>query len=127
MCPGSLHIDRYVQDLYSRYHGRGLEVIGITESVQKIYNIWEETEEGASVPSLGIDDLKATLDGMLNHPWPDAELETGHPENRQVSDMFLISGWPFFIFIGPDGKILARDFSEAFGQARKILEEKFGE
>ena len=127
MCPGSLHIDRYVQDLYSRYHGRGLEVIGITESVQKIYNIWEETEEGASVPSLGIDDLKATLDGMLNHPWPDAELETGHPENRQVSDMFLISGWPFFIFIGPDGKILARDFSEAFGQAKKILEEKFGE
>lgn len=41
--------------------------------------------------------------------------------------MFLISGWPFFIFIGPDGKILARDFSEAFGQAKKILEEKFGE
>ena len=81
----------------------------------------------SSVPSLGIDDLKATLDGMLNHPWPDAELETGHPENRQVSDMFLISGWPFFIFIGPDGKILARDFSEAFGQAKKILEEKFGE
>ena len=95
--------------------------------MQKIYNIWEETEEGASVPSLGIDDLKATLDGMLNHPWPDAELETGHPENRQVSDMFLISGWPFFIFIGPDGKILARDFSDAFVQAEKILEEKFGE
>lgn len=45
----------------------------------------------------------------------------------QAFDMFLISGWPFFIFIGPDGKILARDFSEAFGQAKKILEEKFGE
>ena len=75
----------------------------------------------------GMDDFKATLNGMLNHPWPDAELDTGHPENRKVSDMFLISGWPFFIFIGPDGKILARDFSEAFDKAKKILEEKFGE
>ena len=76
---------------------------------------------------MGIDDFKATLDGMLNHPWPDAELETDHPENKQVSDIFLISGWPFFVFIGPDGKILARDYSEAFYQAKQILEEKFGE
>ena len=127
MCPGSLSIDRYVQDLFSKYRDRGLEVIGITESMQEIRDIWEKTKEGSSIPSLGIDDFKATLNGMLNHPWPDAELDTGHPENRKVSDMFLISGWPFFIFIGPDGKILARDFSEAFDQAKKILEEKFGE
>ena len=127
MCPGSLSIDRYVQDLFSKYRDRGLEVIGITESMQEIRDIWEKTKEGSSIPSLGIDDFKATLDGMLNHPWPDAELETDHPENKQVSDIFLISGWPFFVFIGPDGKILARDYSEAFYQAKQILEEKFGE
>ena len=127
MCPGSLSIDRYVQDLFSKYRDRGLEVIGITESMQEIRDIWEKTKEGSSIPSLGIDDFKATLDGMLNHPWPDAELETDHPENKQVSDIFLISGWPFFVFIGPNGKILARDYSEAFYQAKQILEEKFGE
>ena len=56
---------------------------------------------------------------MLEHPWKEAE--TGRAENQKTADTFMVSGLPYFIFIGPDGTILARDFQPAFYQAKETL------
>lgn len=123
MCPGSLSIDGKVIELYRKYGGSGLSVIGLTDSLEDIREFNDSTKEGSSVPGAGINDLKAVLEGMLDHPWPEAELDTGFPENRQTHDTLGISGLPFFVLIGPDGTILARDFFEAFDRTCGILEE----
>ena len=41
-----------------------------------------------------------------------------------MSETYRISGWPFFILIDPDGTLLARNFTEAFSEAKKILKEE---
>ena len=41
-------------------------------------------------------------------------------------DAYKFSGWPFFVLIGPDGKIEARGFTDAFFKARTLLDEKLG-
>ena len=43
-------------------------------------------------------------------------------EKRALS----IEGWPFFVLIGPDGTILARNYTNAFYQAKKILDKELG-
>ena len=121
MCPGSMQIDPEVQSLYSKYKNKGLCIIGITESIDEFRGFAEGIPEGTSSPSIGIDDLKARMDGMLAHPWPEAELKTGRAENQKTADTFMVSGLPYFIFIGPDGTILARDFQPAFYQAKETL------
>ena len=126
MCPGSMQIDPEVQSLYSKYKDKGLCIIGITESIDEFRGFAEGIPEGTSSPSIGIDDLKSRMDGMLAHPWPEAELKTGCVRNQAVSETFMITGWPYFILIGPDGTILARDFHEAFYEARTILNDRFG-
>ena len=121
MCPGSMQIDPEVQSLYSKYKDKGLCIIGITESIEEFRSLADGIPEGTSSPSIGIDDLKARMDGMLAHPWPEAELKTGRAENQKTADTFMVSGLPYFIFIGPDGTILARDFQPAFYQAKETL------
>ena len=69
---------------------------------------------------------KPVLAGMLEHGWIEAELETGHPENRQIMETYAIEGWPFFVLIGPDGTILARNYTNAFYRAKKILDKELG-
>lgn len=127
MCPGSMQIDPEVRALYGKYNGKGLSVIGLTESIDEFRNFAEGIPEGSSSPSIGIDDLKARVTEMLNHPWKEAETKTGRPENQETADTFLITGWPYFILIGPDGSILARDFHNAFHQAKTILDDRLGE
>lgn len=127
MCPGSMQIDPEVRALYGKYNGKGLSVIGLTESIDEFRNFAEGIPEDSSSPSIGIDDLKARVTEMLNHPWKEAETKTGRPENQETADTFLITGWPYFILIGPDGSILARDFHNAFHQAKTILDDRLGE
>ena len=115
LCPGSLYIDRQVTDLHDRYSGRGLEVIGLTESVASIREVYETTQTGGDAA------MSATLKGMLEHAWPEVELETDRPENAAINDSYEVSGWPFFILIGPDGRLLARGFTDAFYDAEEIL------
>ena len=76
--------------------------------------------------SLRIGAAAAVLAGMLEHGWIEAELETGHPENRQIMETYAIEGWPFFVLIGPDGTILARNYTNAFYRAKKILDKELG-
>jgi hypothetical protein len=73
-----------------------------------------------------VDDMRPVLAGMLEHGWIEAELETGHPENRQIMETYAIEGWPFFVLIDPDGTILARNYTNAFYQAKKILDKELG-
>ena len=77
-------------------------------------------------PSAGVEDMRPVLAGMLEHPWTEVEVETDHPDNRSLMDAYKFSGWPFFVLIGPDGKIEARGFTDAFFKARTLLDEKLG-
>lgn len=121
LCPGSIYIDSYVCGLYDKYHRKGLEVVGLTESIATIRDLYGQTLDSAHDS-----ELNATLGNMLKHKWTEVELETEYPENKNISDTYMISGWPFFILIGPDGTILARNFSEAFYESQEILEKELG-
>lgn len=121
LCPGSIQIDKYVCELHDRYKGKGLEVVGLTESVAVIKRLYEST--------LGSPDdaeLNATLGNMLKHPWKEVELETNYPDNQKMADTYHITGWPFFVLLSPKGTLLARNFSVAFNEARRILEKELG-
>lgn len=124
LCPGSMQVDASVQQLYSDYKESGLEVIGITESVEVVRNVWKELKGDSVIPGLGID-MKASLGGMLNHSWPETEFGNGIVENKDIIYRYLISGLPSFVFISPDGTLLAKGYHEAFYEAKKILEERF--
>lgn len=121
LCPGSIYIDRQVRDLSEKYREKGLQVVGLTESIADIRSVYESLPAGEKTPSAGVDDIRPVLASMLEHGWIEAELETGHPENRQIMEAYAIEGWPFFVLIGPDGTIQARNYTNAFYQAKKIL------
>lgn len=125
-CPGSMQIDPEVQDFYREYKDSGLSVVGLTASLEHFRSFADGVEPGSSAPELGIDDLKARVTGMLEHPWKEAETGTGHPENQKTADTFMISGLPYFLFIGPDGTILAKDFQPAFYHAKETLQKAVG-
>jgi hypothetical protein len=68
-------------------------------------------------------ELQPVLKNMLAHPWFDAE-KTGN--NVEIEISYIFGGLPFFVFISPDGKIIARDFSSAFYEAKNRMESEFG-
>ena len=111
LCPGSIYIDRQVRDLFEKYREKGLQVVGLTESIADIRSVYESLPAGEKTPSAGVDDIRPVLAGMLEHGWIEAELETGHPENRQIMEAYAIEGWPFFVLIGPDGTIQAVSYT----------------
>ncbi len=124
MCPGSLQIDSMVRDLYDRYSDKGLEVLGMTESLAQIREVHDGLSEKEKYQLPGVDDLRAVLGGMLEHPWKEVEVGGDNKENASLKDTFKIGGLPFFVFIGPDGTIRSRGFSEAFFKARDILDKE---
>jgi hypothetical protein len=103
LCPGSLMIDGEVTSLYAEYKER-LKVIGVTEDVASIKS-WYETV-GPSDKMMNME-LKPALESMVSHPWSDAE---NKGDNRQLAIDYAFAGLPFFVFIFPEGKILARGF-----------------
>lgn len=125
LCPGSIFIDQYVLKLHKIYNSRGLEVLGLTESLDMVRQNYESLPADRKVPSDGVDDMRPVLEGMLSHPWIEVEVED-RPDNKPVMDAFRITGWPFFALIGPDGKIRARGFGDAFDKSRKVLENELG-
>lgn len=120
LCPGSLMIDKDVIALYQKYKEH-LEVIGVTESIESISSLYEDIDENMEL--VGIK-LKPVLKNMLEHPWLDVELTK---ENEKISSDYEFGGMPFFIFISPEGKIIHREFHDAFYTARKELKSKFSE
>ncbi len=127
MCPGSIYIDRQVCGLFEKYRDKGLQVVGLTESIAAIRGVYESLPADQKTPSAGVDDMRPVLAGMLDHEWIEAELETGHPENRRIMEAYAIGGWPFFVLIGPDGTIRARNYTDAFYRAKKILARELDE
>ena len=126
MCPGSIYIDGQVRALYDKYKDKGLKMLGLTESIATIRQIYEGLPKDKKTEGPGVGDIRPVLGGMLEHGWTEAELETDQPGNKAVMNAFSISGWPFFVLIGPDGTILARDFTEGFYEARTILDKELG-
>lgn len=111
LCPGSMQVDGRVSKLYAE-NGEKLEVIGLTNSTEQIAKLARETKEGATVMGM---DFKKILTGMTSHPW--SHEVTDAESYKLLNDSFNIQGLPFFIFLSPDGTIIARGFSEAFDKA----------
>lgn len=126
LCPGSIFLDGQVKELYGKYRGEGLEVLGVTESIAVIRKVYEGLPADQKTPMAGTEDIRPVLEGMLEHGWTEVEVETDCPENKALLESYKCSGWPFFVLIGPDGTIRARGFSEAFFAARGILDKELG-
>ena len=126
MCPGSIYIDGQVRELYGKYKGKGLKILGLTESVATIRQVYEGLPEGKKTAGPGVDDIRPVLAGMLEHPWTEVELETGHSANKTIMEAYNFAGWPFFVLIGPDGSKQARGFTDAFFEAKSILDKELG-
>lgn len=69
---------------------------------------------------------RITLAGMLAHGWPEVELETDRPENGRILESYAIKGWPTFVLIAPGGTIVVRGFSDAFFEAKRVLDRELG-
>jgi len=109
-------IDKDVIELYNK-HKDNLIVIGITDRIDNIKSSYEKTQSGL----MNIE-LKPVLENMLAHPWFDAEKTDG---NEKIERDYAFGGLPFFVFISPDGEIIARDFHKAFYAAKEKMETEF--
>ena len=109
---GSLMIDKDVTAFFENNKER-VKVIGLTDDINTIRQFYERVSSSEKA-------LKALLESMLSHPWIDVE-QTG--DNVQLTMDYIIAGHPFFIFISPEGKMLARGFHDAFYKAQEILKE----
>ena len=118
-CPGSLMIDTEVIELYEKYKDH-LIVIGITDRIEYIKNLYESVQPNDKLMNI---ELKPVLKNMLSHPWFDAEKIS---DNGKIEKDYAFGGLPYFVFISPDGKIIARDFHNAFYAAKKKMETEFG-
>ena len=120
LCPGSFQREHDAVDLYNRYKD-GLVVIGITESIGIIKDLYDKVKPDDKLLNI---EMKPVLESMLAHPWFDAE-KTGN--NGKIETDYAFAGLPYFIFISPDGKIITRDFHEAFYVAKNKMDSEFGE
>ena len=120
LCPGSLAIDRKVTEFYEKYKDH-LRIIGITADINSMRELYSKSKPGDKIVDI---ELKPALENMLAHPWYDAESKGG---NEQVKTDYAFGGLPYFVFISPEGKILARDFHDAFYKAKEIMESEFAQ
>ena len=88
--------------------------------MEQIKNLYNNTKPGSKLMNI---EMKPVLESMLAHPWFDAE-KTGN--NGKIETDYAFAGLPYFVFISPEGKIIARDFHEAFYAAKNKMESEFG-
>ena len=119
LCPGSMMIDNEVINLYNKYKDH-LTVIGVTDKIESIKNEYDNTKSGSKYMDI---ELKSVLENMLAHPWFEAE-KTGN--NGKIEIDYGFAGFPYFVFISPDGEIIARDYQDAFYMAKRTMEFEFG-
>ncbi len=114
LCPGSIAIDSSVCALYHQFKAQGFEVLGLTESIATIRQVYEQLPDDRPTPFPGTDDIRPVLANMLQHPWTEVELNTPHTNNQSIIEIYKITVWPFFILIDPNGIIQARGTQSAF-------------
>ena len=119
LCPGSFQRENDVTDLCNKYKNK-LIVVGITDGIETIKKVYDNTKPEDKLMNI---EMKPVLESMLAHPWFEAE-KTGN--NSKIQTDYAFAGLPYFVFISTEGKIIARDFHEAFFVARKRMETKFG-
>lgn len=119
-CPGSMQREKDAVELYNRFKGH-LEILGVTDNLASFKKNAEITPDDAELFGMK---LKEIYQSMAAHPWIDVEEPTA--DNHKINELYVFAGFPYFIFISPDGKIISRGFHETFLQAKKVLEEEFG-
>jgi hypothetical protein len=108
LCPGTFQIDSSVIDLYKK-HSDKLVVIGITDSYAQLRRTLKNTSPDDSMGNINVKDM---ITELLNHPWP-VDAEVAEANNKALIDSYFLQGLPYFVFISPDGKILARSIGNA--------------
>jgi len=117
LCPGTFQIDSSVIELYKKHSDR-LVVIGITDSYAQLRRTLKNTSPDDSMGNINV---KEMITELLNHPWP-VDAEVAEANNRALIDSYFLQGLPYFVFISPDGKILARSIGNpAFNAASEEL------
>lgn len=117
MCPGSFQVDPHVAKLYAEQKDR-LEVIGITDSFSALESARQRVPVGEMLFGMNV---REALTGMLTHPWSN-EVDSSANGNAVFSEVYYASGLPYFTFISPEGKIIAREIgTEAYDRAVQIL------
>ena len=117
LCPGTFQIDSGVIDLYKK-HSDKLVVIGITDSYAQLRRTLKNTSPDDSMGNINV---KEMITELLNHPWP-VDAEVAEANNKALIDSYFLQGLPYFVFISPDGKILARSIGNpAFNAASAEL------
>jgi hypothetical protein len=119
LCPGSFQRENDVTDLYNKYKDH-LIIVGITDRIESIKNVYDKIKPEDKLMDI---EMKPVLESMLAHPWFDAE-KTG--DNSKIETDYAFAGLPYFVFISPDGKIIARDFHQSFFDTKNKMESEFG-
>ena len=97
MCPGTFWANPRIVPLYEKYHCKGFDILGLTDTD------WKKTEY------YGSDEyLTEQIDSLAAHKWPTVYKE--NPANAYIDDELYLPGVPFAILISPEGKVIARGF-----------------
>ena len=97
MCPGTFWANPRIVPLYEKYHGKGFDILGLTDTD------WKKTKY------YGSDEyLTEQIDSLAAHKWPTVYKE--NPANAYIDDELYLPGVPFAILISPEGKVIARGF-----------------
>jgi hypothetical protein len=118
MCPGSVLNDKEFTEFYNK-HKDHLKMIGITDDIGTIRSLYEQVKPDDEMMGAK---LKPILENMLVHPWIEVE---DKDDNHKLSTDFLFGGYPYFVFISPDGKMIAKGFYDAFDKAKETLQAAF--
>lgn len=106
-CPGTQWVHPKINELYSKYHTKGFDIIGL--SVDKMIL-------QPPMPNLSPELVKL----LYNQPW--VIVLANDNENKFITDQYYLSGVPILMLISPEGKTLVRGYSESIEQVKKILD-----
>ena len=111
---GSLTIDNEVCSFYEENKDK-LKIIGVTQDLSRIKNIYDDIDPSAQTYGMNV---KSVIEKMISHPWSDIESKD---DNIQLLLDYAMVGYPFFVLISPEGKIMVRGFRDAFSKVRECV------
>lgn len=117
MCPGSFAIQSHVIRMDSTYKSKGLDVVLFTENYDQLCQLRDQVDAESTLYGVNI---KEATTSLASQTLTTVDISDG--SNPEVKATYYPAGLPFFVFISPDGTILARGFSEAYNEADAILE-----